>query len=289
MTISTPNVNPFFPVERQKLFASFEDEQVYVDRDGLLNAETGGVLGTVGVKYKLVPNAEVNSIFEEAFQNLPVEFTKDHLNSNESRWQRDIILDGDQFTRTIGLNDVVKTKISVWNGYDGRTGVGFALSAYRQICENGMMGWRKMFGSNLPHLGPHVITKIQRDFDKSFQGFQQNFDVWESMANQRFTHIDFKNFIESRVKRTNDAGKVIGYLSDRQADAITDQYAPILNKYRDDETRWASLNVITAIATHHTEAREGGSSIFSAGYSRLEKLAQDFMTFDANSDLFVVS
>ena len=280
--------NPFFNVSRNQLYTQFNGEELAVDRDALLNANTGAVLGTVGKTYKLIENGAVNDVFNEAFAELPVEFTKDHMNGAENRWQRDIILDGDQFTRVIGNDDVVKTKVSIWNGYDGRTAVGFALSAYRQVCQNGMMGWRQMFGSNFAHIERDIIEKIQREFNNSFSGFARNFEVWDGWNEQAFTQDQFKRFVESRVKREDAEGNTIGYLSEKQVEGITGLYEPTLNQYNDDETKWGSYNVLTAIATHHTEARGAGSNIFSQGYKRMERLAKDFFTYDENSDLFVI-
>lgn len=280
--------SPFFDVSRNQLFAHYNGEELEVARDALINMETGKPLGTVGKTYKLIKNAEVNDVFAEAFADLPVEFTKDHLNQNANRWQRDFILDGDQFSRTIGNDDVVKTKVSVWNGYDGRTAVGFAISAYRQVCSNGMMGWRKMFGSNFAHIERNIIQKIQNDFEKNFNGFSKNFDVWESWNDKAFSKAQFMTFIQDRVKRDTEEGTV-GYLSEKQAEAVMNQYEPIMNRYNERETKWGALNVLTAIATHETEARGGGSHIFSSGYKRMEKLAQDFYAFDPESELFVIS
>jgi hypothetical protein len=283
------NESPFFDVSRNQLFAHYQGEELEVARDALINMETGKPLGTVGKTYKLIKNADVNDVFAEAFSDLPIEFTKDHLNGTSSRWQRDIILDGDQFTRTIGDNDIVKTKVSIWNGYDGRTAVGFALSAYRQVCSNGMMGWRKQFGSHFAHIERNIIEKIQHDFNKAFNGFSSNFDKWSDWNEQAFSQDQFKSFVQSRLKRETAEGDTVGYLSEKQVEAVVNQYEPVLNQYNDDETKWGAFNVLTAIATHQTEARGGGSGIFSQGYKRMERLAQDFYAFDANSELFVIS
>jgi hypothetical protein len=228
--------SPFFNVSRNQLYCDFNGEELAVDRDALINSDTGAVLGTVGKTYKLIENGEVNDIFAEAFESLPVEFTKDHMNGAGNRWQRDIILDGDQYTRTIGNDDVVKTKISIWNGYDGRTAVGFALSAYRQICQNGQMGWRKMFGSNFAHIERNIIDKIQRDFNSSFDGFEKNFDIWEDWNQKAFSQEQFKRFIEDRIKVEKEDGSTEGYLSEKQAEAITGMYEPIMNQYGEKAT-----------------------------------------------------
>lgn len=273
--------NPFFEVARTPLYTELNGERISVDREALLNSETGEVLGTVGRTYKLVENQAVDDIFAEAFQNLPVEFTKDHLNGAGNRWQRDIILGGDEFTKIIGSDDVVKTKVSIWNGYDGRTSVGFALSAWRQVCSNGMMGWRKAFGSTYAHITHGIVDSIRREFESSFANFTDNFEVWERWNQMGFTQEQFRQFVMSRVKSDEDGNN--GYLSEKQANGIIELYEPTLNQYGDDETKWGAYNVITAIGSHNCSSRKG-SYIFGASYKRVERLAQDF--FDDN--LFAV-
>lgn len=280
-----PEITPFFDVARTPLYTELDGERISVDREALINTATGGVLGTVGRNYKLVENQEVDTIFAEAFQALPVEFTKDHLNGATNRWQRDIILGGDEFTKVIGSDDILKTKVSIWNGYDGRTSVGFALSAWRQVCSNGMMGWRKAFGSTYAHVTHGIVDSIRREFESSFANFTDNFQIWDEWNRTGMSQEQFIRFVQGLVK-TGEKDNT-GYLSEKQAEAITGMYEPIMNQFGENETKWGAYNVLTAIATHHTKARNG-SNIFSQGYKRMERVAQDFFSYDPTDELFTI-
>ncbi len=273
---------PFFPIVRLPLFTKFNDQDIPVDRDALLNADTGEVLGNVGRNYKIVTNTEVDNVFQEAFQNLPIESTRDHLNAVTNRWQRDIVLHGDQFTHLVGgnQNDQVKTKVSIWNGYDGKTSVGFAISGYRMVCTNGMMGWRKLFGENYTHMEDNIVDRIRGAFDTNLDRFNEIKAAWDRMAHRSFTKVDFERFVMARVRNDDNEN---GYLSERQARLMVDLYEPILNRYNDDATEWGAYNILTNLASHHTKAREG-SHIFSAAYRRMEHLTTDF--FADRNDLF---
>ncbi|NIR50500.1 MAG: hypothetical protein GWN00_24195, partial [Aliifodinibius sp.] len=163
---------------RNQLFTEFNQEDVYVDRDALLNGESGNVLGTVGPHYKLITNQEVYDIFGEAFSDLPVEYTVDHLNYKENKWQRDFILNGDAFNIDIS-GATLKTKVSIFNGYDGRSSVGFTVSAYR---ERGQVTYlNNMFTKTYSHVQRGLVDRIREDFADKMQLFADTVSLLRAM------------------------------------------------------------------------------------------------------------
>ena len=70
---------------------------------------------------------------------------------------------------------------------------------------------------------------------------------------------------------------MIKYLSEKQAEGIKTLYPTIMNQYNESETKWGAYNVITAIATHHTKTPSTKSHLFTQGYKRTERLAEDFI------------
>lgn len=275
-------VDPFYPVLRNPLFTDFQGEEISVDRDALLNGDNGNVLGTVGTVYKLVTNEEVDRIFGEAFSDLPIERTIDHMNFKENRWQRDFILNGDEFNINVG-GEVVKTKVSIWNGYDGRSSVGFSISAYRDA--NGVSLLSKMFGKTYTHVQAGLVDRIRDDFASNLLKFQDMAALFNQWNRQTFTFATFEDFIRSKIK-TDDQNNN-GYLGVRQAEAIIDAYHPHLYRLGGSDTRWAAYNVLSSIAANDIQGRGNSSNIFTAGYRRMERLATDFFEFDGE-DLFVI-
>ena len=273
--------NPFFPVVRNPLYTEFNDNDIYVERDALLNGDNGKFLGTVGNIYKLVENVEVDRIFGEAFVNLPVERTVDHMNYKENRWQRDFILNGDQFNIMIG-GELVKTKVSIWNGYDGKSSVGFSISAYRE--HNNLTLLSKMFGSTYSHVQSGLVERSRSDFDENLRKFQDMASLFQSWSREVFGRESFESFVRSHI-RTEERGNT-GYLSERQATAIVDSYEHHLVACGVGATRWGAYNVLAAVAAHDVRGRGDSSNIFSAGYKRMEQLSKDF--FAVESELFVI-
>jgi len=275
-------INPFFPVLRKPLFTDFAGEPVDVERDALLNGDNGGFLGTVGKVYKLVENQEVDRLFRLAFSGLPIQSTHDHLNWKENRWQRDFVLDGDAFNIVIG-DTLVKTKISIWNGYDGKSSVGFSISAYQE--DNNITYLSKMFGATYSHVHVDLVDRIRSDFDEQLEKFQNIKSLFVTWNRQSFTRESFESFVLAHVKTEQNRS---GYLNERQAKAIVDSYESHLSHCGLGFTRWGAYNVLASIAANDFRGRGGSSNIFTAGYKRMERLSQDFFEFDGGDELFTI-
>lgn len=273
-------MNPFFDVLRNPLFTNFGDFSVPVARDALLNGENGNVLGTVGTVYKLITNEEVNRIFGEAFSDLPIESTQDHMNFKENRWQRDFILDGDTFNIMVG-DELIKTKVSIWNGYDGKSSVGFSISAYHHHNGMSLLG-RKMFGRTYTHLQDGLVERIRDDFASNLVKFQQMATLFNQWNNQSFSFDNFDSFVRSRI---NNDENVNGFLSVRQAESIVEAYEPYMYHFNNNRSRWSAFNVLSSVADN-VSSRGESSNIFTAGYNRMERLAVDF--FEYECELFVL-
>ena len=265
--------NAFFDVVRKPAFTEFNGEQVSLNKDVLMNADTGVVLGVVGKGYQMVKHATVADIVDAALANTVVKSMSDHMNGITNRWVREYVLGGDENTFDVtGKGDELNTKIRIFNGYDGRTSMGFEIAAWRKICTNGMMGWKKMHGDTFYHVDRGMVDNLRTSFGVQTAQFQDNIRIWEDWANIPFTKGQFEQFIKTRE-----------YLSEKQVEAILGLYDPTMNKYQEEETKWGNYNVLTAIATHHTKARQG-SNIFSNAYKRMSKLAGEFFDWKPTAE-----
>ncbi len=285
--LSPTEKNPFFPVMRNKLFTPFTfandngPTDVYVDRDALLNGESGNVLGTVGKFYKLIANIEVAEIFAHAFRDLPIESMVDHMNWKENRWQRDFILNGDAFNINFG-GEVIQTKVSIFNGYDGKSAVGFTVSAYRG---NGQVTYlNNMFTQTYTHVQRELVDRIREDFQNKLELFRNTVTVLAQMDTMTFTSEQFESFVRGQVRRDGRNGE--GFLAERQANAIIESYEEYITRLGVRQTRFGAYTILSAIATEGT-GRGGSSPIFTAGFKRMEKLVVNFFE-DAPVDLFTI-
>jgi len=283
----TTQINPFYPVLRNQLSTQFitdegVTEDVDVERDVLLNGENGQLLGTVGRIYKLITNQEVEDVFSEAFSDLPITEIDDHLSWKQNKWQRDYILDGDDFNIVVG-GEVVQTKISIWNGYDGKSAVGFSVSAYRRRNNTTLLS--KMFGKTYSHVHCELVDRIRDDFTTQLRKFQDMTALFDQWSREVMTQQTFESFIRSNIK--TDAVGNTGFLSERQADAIIDSYEGHLIRCGVGNTRWGAYNVLASIAANDVTGRGGSSNVFTQGYKRMERLSKNFFEFDGE-DLFTI-
>jgi len=278
--------NPFFEVVRQPLKTMWTDPElashmaygaeveIPVGRDALINGETGKVVGVVAPKYKFVHNSDLAEKIDWMVRDLPVIEMNDHLDSRGSRWVRDIMLDGNDYTLDMtGAGDIVKTKLRFFNSYDGKSSAGWSISAWRKICSNGMMGWRSIFSKRLAHLSEDVLERFHKMFVEKHLLFSNELDRMKVMTKIPFSKTQYEVFVLNQDLPDRTMSKLIGY------------YDTAMNKWNEDETRWGVYNVLTAYATHETKAR-GGSNIFSAGYQQVEAVVSNFLDWNPTAEQY---
>jgi len=266
--------NPFFAVDRMPIYSNYNGEIITLGREALINAETGAVYGLVTPKYKVVTNEEVSNVFTKAFKDLPVESVTDHLNADGSRWRREFVFGGPYQTE-VKVGDVVKTKITVGNGYDLTQPIFFEFGSIRLRCLNGMTGVHKEFSLKVRHSINEAVEEIRKGFFVGFEKFSENFEVYKKWNQIKYTEKEFFSFLDRNTKSETNENGILG---ERQRNKIVELYPQIRQQYNDgDETVWSQLNVLTAVQTHHTKAHNG-SNLFSAGHKNIQRLIENFHT-----------
>jgi len=267
--IPAKNMNPFFDVTRCPLSTTFNGQPKDVARDALFSPN-GDLLGVVSPKYNLVENKDVKAVFDEFFSSLNVYSVTDKVSGNGGKWLREYVLNEDKYTVHISdKKEEIAMKVTIGNGYDGKTSVFMNFSAWRQVCSNGMMGWKKMIGRKFNHFTNDILDHLKNEIDKGFNGMSNNFETWEKWSKEKFTKNQFEGFVNSRE-----------YLSDKQKNVTNGLYIPVMNKFNEEETKWGAYNVLTAIATHHTQSRNKNvANDFSNGFRVMNRVTRDFYEY----------
>ena len=266
--IPSKNLNPFFEVKRCALYAD-NNGRVDTNRDGLFS-ENGDLLGIVSKRYSLVENKDVKTVFDDFFSKYKIHSIKDKVSTNGDKWIREYILDEDDYTVVVDNDDVLKTRVSIYNGYDGKTSVGLDISFFRQVCSNGMMGWKNAIGTKFSHFSNDIISKLENTLDNGFKNIVKNVDTFDEWSKIPFKEKDFEKFIDSRK-----------YLSKKQKKATNGLYLPIKSEFKEKDTKWGGYNVLTAIATHHTASRNKDvDNVFSNGYKTISRVTKDFFEYE---------
>ena len=262
--------NPFFNVRKETLRT---DSGIVIDKLALINDETDDIVGLVSPNYELVENHEVDNLFNEAFGNLEIKETHDHMDAATRRWRRRFIFSEDSLVFEVTPGDTIQMMLEVFNGYDARTSYGYELMGFRSICENGLvMGKQSLFKETFGHFSEN-FEALRESFEMKFDAFQRNIDIWKEWTELPFPEEQFKTFIEGRK-----------YLGDKVKESVIDAYAPLLNDQKLDDTKYGAFNVLTYLSTHETKARKG-SNLFSARHGHINRAASDLYTFNESSSL----
>jgi len=263
--------NPFFDIQKETVIT--DSGIVVPNKQALINAETKNVLGLVSPNYEVVTNGEVDDLFQEAIKDLSIEKVVDHMDAETKRWKRQIVFNDERLNFEIVKSDIVGILLEIHNGFTGRTSFGYNLMGYRWICENGMvMGKKSLFSESYAHYvdSPEALRD---SFNMKFENFQKTADVWSSWSEIDFNRENFSLFVESHTKST-DVKSADQYVTPKVSEAIIESYEPMMNLHKLSENKWGAFNVLTALATHKTQARNG-SNLFSNRYNTINRLAAD--------------
>jgi hypothetical protein len=269
--------NPFFDIQRETVQTN--SGITVPNKQALINAETQNVLGLVSPNYEVVTNREVDNLFQEAINDLSIDNIKDHMDADSKRWKRQIIFNDDRLNFEIVKSDIVGILLEIHNGFTGRTSFGYNLMGYRWVCENGMvMGKKSLFSESYAHYvdSPEALRD---SFTLKFEAFQKTADVWSGWSEIEFNREEFARFVESHTKLVNVKATPDQYVTPRVSETIIGSYEPMLNLHKLDENKWGAFNVLTALATHKTQARNG-SNLFSNRYNTVNRLAADLYDWE---------
>jgi hypothetical protein len=264
-------MNPFFAVNREKL--QTVGSGIEVNKEALINAETGDLLGIVSPNYEIVTHEQVANLFGDALDQYDHEVVGNHTDSTGRRWKQRIVFNDERLNFDIdGRGDNTGVMLELFNGYDARTAFGYNLLGFRSYCKNGMvMGRRNIFREGLNHF-VNAIERLQRAFELKWPAFRDNVSTWQSWTGIPYSKEQFGGFLESKVKNDNNKK---GLISTKMSETIMGEWEPALNTQRLDNTVWGSFNVLTYLATHKTKARKG-SNLFSNRHNTMNRLAADF-------------
>ena len=267
MATPATQMNPFFNVERVPVTAQYGGRTIQLAKDVLINSETSLPVGIVGKEYKVVSNEEISNLFGEAFSKYKVKKTMDFMKRGGETWVRRIVFEDDELTFEVTNGDISHVMLEIFNSFNGTTRVGYSLSLFRSICENGMVFGRKnLFGLGFTHVRDNLET-IRSTFEIGSKSIgEEIIPIWQKWTKIPHTMNDMEVFLDSRDYVNNEKMK----------ERILIKYEEVMNREKHDETRFGAFNALTEIMTHETVSkREDTSNIFSGSYKKFERLAMD--------------
>lgn len=127
----------------------------------------GKTLDFVGSQYKLITNESLVMPVYEKLTSIFGEhgFKTQCWNEDDRRFAVQFILNDK--TIAVAQKDLVNCMLEIQNSYDGTLRQGMSLSYYRQICSNGLMGWKKAEDEKQKHYTTDVpnLERILKKLD----------------------------------------------------------------------------------------------------------------------------
>jgi hypothetical protein len=165
-----------FPVEQKNPQMLFPNMNFGRQLHNVIYAPTlNKTIDFVGSQYKLTDN---ESVVMPIYDRLVTIFGESGFKTQ--CWNEDDRRFGVQFilhdkTIAVAQKDLVNCMIEIQNSYDGTLKRGISLSYYRQICSNGLMGWKKDEEEKQKHVSDDVpsLDKILKRLDNLSYQLQQ--------------------------------------------------------------------------------------------------------------------
>lgn len=267
----------FEPIEAP-LTALYEGQRVEVPkRKAIIRSDTGEVISTVGIDYKVVNNKTVFDEFDTALAESAIDLTGAYKRVSTCRGGAQTILAysfpayEEKITdRDVG--DVVRLTTLARNSYDGNSMFSARFSQDRLICKNSMVGMSDISyfaGRHTQNLQvEHAVEKIKQ----SINVFCNNAELYKRWANEKIS-LDFALRCFQKLSIKN------GYVTEINEKTL-EEYLEQFNI----ETRvlghnkWALYNTLTHISTHKkvTDASAAAGNAPLRQVHREEKLMKFF-------------
>ena len=161
-----------------------------------------------GSNYKLISNEElINPIYDRLKKEFgEKDFEIECWNEDDRRFLVRFILN--KKILKVSDNDVVNAMIEVQNSYDGSLKQSICLSYYRQICSNGMMGWKQedafadKHNKQIGYMHMYNLEKIIERLETPDSQLEQ----FKKMQERKITEIELWDIMERvRVFKANDS------------------------------------------------------------------------------------
>lgn len=226
-----------FPVEKVQLQTT--NGIVIPGKVAIQRTDTGDILGISSKGYSLVKHEDVIGSVNEAL--------KDEMELDNITVCRKGAIMFAQYKfkniikpETVKKGDIVDFGLEVFNSYDGTMEVGFALTALRLVCTNGMIIPKSIARLAVKHTRRADITGIRDKVLERLPRFREATSVWRRWSSTGITNDIAVKFISDLFGKRNS--KVIEeiYKVEREK----------------DQTVWGLFNALTKYNTHHIKMRK---------------------------------
>jgi len=217
-----------------------------VDRKAIIRPDTGVVLGVVRPDYKLIRHVDVLNNFEIALKDLATEDKVSLCRGGSLMFARFNFKDNAIPKEELKKGDVIGFGLEAFNSYDGSLPVGFALSALRLVCTNGMTVPKSLVRLSVRHTANAHINGLRELVMGKVEKFKESLTIWRRWTQTQITEDNSVKFIQDAFGKRQSKNLEELYKTQR----VKDQ----------DTTVWGLYNTLTYYNSHQTKVRKGNES-----------------------------
>ena len=210
------------------------------DKIGVMNVETGKLLGMRSDKYRFVPHeVGLNFVEEMVIKHAAVlgDYDVNVALHNEGQRMKATFRFVDA-KYEVRKDDTVNPTVEYWNSYDGSWAEKLTFGAYRLVCKNGLLVGEKFATTRAIHVGERPEDFLL-DIDKAVLNFEKQADLWKAWS-------------DTVAKKKDIEGVLVAFPDATQEKIIAAIEA--LGKPESAVTIWELYNVLTQISTHETKS-----------------------------------
>ena len=219
---------------------------------GLYKTDGGSALGVVGRTFSPINSKRLlESLVSGLIENeIPLDKLKHATMKGDSKLLFSVPIKTMSFTNAAGIVDPTVLKLNVQSGYDGWTSTSLFITAWREICSNGMKGNVTEFKSTFKNVKGNVgkIEALTEDIVKVIAE-ADNYEVLLNKFNKtEISDFQVNNFIERVFGMKKKEYVLWSRRKQNTWDAINRSVG--LEIERTGKTLWGVLNGVTHYTNH---------------------------------------
>ncbi|MHA2264731.1 MAG: hypothetical protein ACXAEN_20240 [Candidatus Thorarchaeota archaeon] len=220
-----------------------EEKKAIVDRD------TGNVFAVCSDQYQLIYHEEVVMLAIEAADGLD-EFGGSQVKVRTPYEGAKLVVEVNfpNMVAEIKPGDPVNAQFTMRSSYDLGWKLSGALSAYQQVCANGMMGWVEQLGWRKRHVLSTNAQDLRLSMTKGLENYSEQFGIWQKWAEALVAEGTYETVWEA-LPFSEKEKEVIEELPQEGTQLL------LLEALRRNElSLWDFHSVVTQFTTHNIES-----------------------------------
>lgn len=211
--------------------------------------DTKGILGVVGAGYEVIQTSDCLDLMDALAGEGQVKYNRAYAFKGGAG----IVIEGTlPGMAEIAKGDWVEPRFFLRTSHDGSSSVHFSVYHFRQVCSNGLMGWKKTGGRSIRHTmnWADKAAEAQRQLGFAQTESARLFAAFRKLAEVRVNAAQVMNYVS----------KLFPNKSAEESTKTTNAREDVINRFRKGrgnrgQTAWDLYNGLTEYVDHARPTR----------------------------------